>query len=185
MGEAFDNEYGRLGGKLASSFPPGRPRQTTLLYDYVHPPTELIDALDLLGRPSECWATGLRSGRSPTTASTPTRCTSTCSRCSSSTGSPGTTASGRPIPMSWAGRTPSGSILFRIPSSLCGRSLPPTTPTSPEQRPASGSDSSLDANLGDRDTIRRETPSSSSIKGSTSAGSMSGTATSLPMKKTT
>jgi FtsP/CotA-like multicopper oxidase with cupredoxin domain len=43
MGGAFDLEYGRLGGKLGLEIPQTQPpRQTTLLYDYIHPPTELI-----------------------------------------------------------------------------------------------------------------------------------------------
>ncbi|OGD24985.1 MAG: hypothetical protein A2Y69_14065 [Candidatus Aminicenantes bacterium RBG_13_59_9] len=43
MGEAFDKQYGRLGGKLGLQLPPSQPpRATTLLYDYIHSPTELI-----------------------------------------------------------------------------------------------------------------------------------------------
>jgi FtsP/CotA-like multicopper oxidase with cupredoxin domain len=43
MGAAFDQEYGRLGGKLGVELPQTKPlAQKTVLYDYTHSPTELI-----------------------------------------------------------------------------------------------------------------------------------------------
>jgi FtsP/CotA-like multicopper oxidase with cupredoxin domain len=62
MGGAFDKEYGRLGGKLGLEIPQVQPpRQTTLLYDYIHPPTELIvpsfygTPIGVLGDGTQIW----------------------------------------------------------------------------------------------------------------------------------
>jgi FtsP/CotA-like multicopper oxidase with cupredoxin domain len=62
MGGAFDIEYGRLGGKLGLEIPQTQPpRQTTLLYDYIHPPTELIvpglstTPIGVLGDGTQIW----------------------------------------------------------------------------------------------------------------------------------
>ncbi|MEW6418139.1 MAG: hypothetical protein AB1480_08465 [Nitrospirota bacterium] len=105
MGEAFDMEYGRQNAMLGLEMPfTVAGGQQFVLY-----PHRL--------RSSRTRSTGLRlerrtmahsSGRSRTTAWTPTLYIPTCSTRSSSTGLPGTTISDRQTPMSWAGKRPSG-----------------------------------------------------------------------------
>jgi len=42
MGEAFDRMYGRNGGMMGLEMPPQQGLQTTLLYNYVDPPVEIV-----------------------------------------------------------------------------------------------------------------------------------------------
>ncbi len=96
--------------------PPTPGLQNVILYPYVNPATELIDATNLpkndviydangnAGERRQDHAdqrrrpTARRSGGSPTTAWTRTRSTSTCTTSRCSTGSPGTTSSSRRTP---------------------------------------------------------------------------------------
>jgi len=48
MGEAFEQEYGRMSGNLGVESPdPQAGNQNMILYAYMHPPTEVLDAIEL------------------------------------------------------------------------------------------------------------------------------------------
>ena len=90
MNSAAFDEFGRMTANLGLEAVPATPAgQNILLYPYIAPPTEVIDATNLpkgdvnVQPISDRRPTGPRSGRSPTTASTPTRSTSTCTTCRS------------------------------------------------------------------------------------------------------
>jgi len=49
MGEAFEQEYGRMSGNLGVESPdPQAGNQNMILYAYMHPPTEVLDAIELV-----------------------------------------------------------------------------------------------------------------------------------------
>ena len=80
--ELFDTDYGRMNATLGVELPfTNITTQTTIPYGYIDPPTEIIEP-SRSALTSDRRATEPRSGRSPTTAWTPTPSTSTCSTCS-------------------------------------------------------------------------------------------------------
>ena len=78
--ELFTNDYGRMNATLGVELPfTNGNNQTTIPLGYAAPPTEIIDATPDAFTPSGRRPTAPSSGRSRTTASTPTGFTSTCS----------------------------------------------------------------------------------------------------------
>jgi FtsP/CotA-like multicopper oxidase with cupredoxin domain len=119
MGEAYERDYGRMGGNLGLEAPNAQAgQQNLILYPYVNPASEIVDGVTD-AQPISTESDGTQIRRSPTTGSTRT---STCSMCSSSTGSAGTGSSASRTRTSWGGRTRCASARWRTRSSRCARS---------------------------------------------------------------
>jgi len=82
MGEAFDMTYGRMAVMMGVELPKTAFTQTTMLYSFADPPTELVKP-GVYGAQIGTLEDGTEIWRLRRTVLTRTLCTGTCSKCSS------------------------------------------------------------------------------------------------------